>query len=120
MRKTGAARRTDEGRDGEHGADAGGHAATAMEAQEDRAPGPDHRGHADQRQDHVRRLEVHGDEDRHGALAAVEQARPRGPRVQPIARSALVPPVRPLPTSRGSTPPVSLATRTPVGMDPMR
>ncbi len=73
MRKTGRGQDADQRGDGEHGADAGRHAATAVEAQEDRAPGADDGGHADQRQDHVRRLEVHGDEHGHGTLAAVEQ-----------------------------------------------
>ena len=41
-------------------------------------------------------------------------------RPQPMARRALVPPVRPEPTVRGSVPPVRRATMTPMGSEPMR
>src|SRR5205085_6982490 len=39
---------------------------------------------------------------------------------RPSARRALVPPVRPEPTVRGSGPPESLATSTPTGTEPDR
>ena len=42
-----------------------------------------------------------GDEDGHGALGDVQQAH-REARRRPMARRALVPPVRPEPTVRGS------------------
>jgi len=38
--------------------------------------------------------------------------------LRPSARSAFVPPVRPLPIVRGSGPPDHVATRTPNGIDP--
>src|SRR5436190_8053768 len=41
-------------------------------------------------------------------------------RFRPSARSAFVPPVRPDPTVRGSTPPVTRATTTPTGIEPHR
>ena len=40
--------------------------------------------------------------------------------LRPSARSALVPPVRPDPIVRGSTPPLARATMTPNGIDPAR
>ena len=40
--------------------------------------------------------------------------------LRPSARRAFVPPVRPEPTVRGSVPPDSRATSTPIGIEPER
>ena len=87
-------------------ADCRGHAAAAVEVQEDRLRRAHDAGHAGQRHAQRRGAKTSAATAPARSPSARRASPPATARRAPIARSALVPPVRPLPTVRGSRAPV--------------